>query len=104
VSVDLLDCQILVLKWGRKFEFLLKMKKLLFSKILTHKFLVCKRDSRFLANEFRLKFPTNLWRNGKETLLADLLAARLEDCFSKHESNHWKRVDELISGLSLAAT
>ncbi|KAI6177800.1 hypothetical protein M3Y97_00947200 [Aphelenchoides bicaudatus] len=64
---------------------------------------ICKRDSRFMANEFRLKFPQNLLRNGKDTVLSDLLAARLEDCFSKHDSNHWKRVDELLSGLSLAA-
>lgn len=57
-----------------------------------------------MANEFRLKFPANLWKGGKELLLADLLAARLNDCFTKQESNHWKRVDELISGLNLATT
>lgn len=65
---------------------------------------VCKKDSRFIANEFRLKFPINLWRNGKESLLADLLAARLEDCFTKAESGYWNRVNDLINGLSLTTT
>lgn len=75
-----------------------------FSINVTIPILVCKRDSRYLANQFRLKFPPNLWRGGKEVVLADLLSARLNDCFTKQDSNHWRRVDELILGLNLATT
>ncbi|KAI6189188.1 hypothetical protein M3Y98_00435700 [Aphelenchoides besseyi] len=67
---------------------------------------VCNLDPKALSGEFRQKFPRNLWRNGngKETILAELLFARLATCFEKQQSHHWIRVNDLIATLQLPTT
>ncbi|KAI6223585.1 hypothetical protein M3Y99_01447500 [Aphelenchoides fujianensis] len=66
----------------------------------------CRPDPRYLAAEFRQKFPVNLWRsgNGKEAILAELLSARLSGCLEKQEGGHWQRVNELLAGLQIPTT
>ncbi|CAD5222317.1 unnamed protein product [Bursaphelenchus xylophilus] len=63
---------------------------------------VCKRDARELAEKFKLKFPANLWKNGKDLVLTDLLTARLGDCIQKQDADHWSRVNGLIHKLQVS--
>ncbi|CAD5217597.1 unnamed protein product [Bursaphelenchus okinawaensis] len=62
---------------------------------------ICKRDARDLAEQFKQKFPANLWKNGKEQVLTDLLTARLGDCIQKQDSDHWTKVNGLIHKLNV---
>ncbi|KAH7731824.1 CRE-PQN-46 protein [Aphelenchoides avenae] len=64
----------------------------------------CPVDASVVAEAFRRKFPRNLLRNGKEGVLADLLAARLKECHEKQRKNHWAKVYEVLGKMQLPAS
>lgn len=59
----------------------------------------CPSDAETMATMFRRKFPRNLLRHQKETILAELLANRLRECFRKQKDNHWATVYRSIQAV-----
>lgn len=64
----------------------------------------CPHDGESVSRAFRQKFPHNLLRNGKEAMLAELLATSIKECHRKLRGNHWMRVDKLIGGSDAPTT
>ncbi|KAI1725266.1 filamentous hemagglutinin [Ditylenchus destructor] len=64
----------------------------------------CPRDAAAITRAFRRKFPNNLLRNGKETVLAELLSSRIKECNEKQLKDHWNRVDRLLFSANIPNT
>ncbi|KAL3115053.1 hypothetical protein niasHT_013634 [Heterodera trifolii] len=56
----------------------------------------CPKSSDALAKAIRAKFPRNLLRHGKDTVLAELLGTRLAECLRKQSENHWTKLDKQL--------
>lgn len=56
----------------------------------------CPRNAEAIGKYFRKKFPKNLLRHQKETVLAELLAIRLRECLKKQREEHWIRLDKQL--------
>jgi hypothetical protein len=59
----------------------------------------CPRRIDSISQALKRKFPSNLLSNGRETVLADLLARQIIDCRKKQRRDHWNSVERYIDSL-----
>uniref|UniRef100_A0A7E4W682 IgA FC receptor n=1 Tax=Panagrellus redivivus TaxID=6233 RepID=A0A7E4W682_PANRE len=67
-------------------------------------FSTCSKNIAKVSETFLKKFPRNVLKGGKETVLADLLSSRLKECVRKQKANEWSEIDQKIATLNLPAS